>query len=147
MLSRSAREPYPVRPSLKTQEESKLIKLVPFGLSWPIFGYLKAATDQVSKENTEFRFLLVLSEFEESAAESTEVRYSMLRSLHDQLQGMPVDFSIETAVGPLAETAVAYASDCHATEIILANFEQPTELFTDPIFKTAPCKTTLLQLN
>lgn len=125
----------------------KSIVLLPFGLSWPIFGYLQNATKEARRKDAELRLLLVMSHAEEATADTAEARYTLLRSLHDYMQGLPITFSIETAVGPLVETAVAYAASSDVHEILLVDMFQSKTGLTTAIKAGAPCKTTVLHLN
>lgn len=120
----------------------KPIKLVPFGLQWPIFGYLHTVAQRSQEDEAELRLLLIMSEFEEREPKLAEARYTLLRSLHDQLQSTAIPFSIETAIGTLEKTAVAYAIQCQADEIYLSELSPKVDFGSTP-----PCKTTLLHSN
>lgn len=144
MFSQSIREQRIKTPLAFPEQEAPLkrVKLIPFKLSCPIFSYIKLPIERCMAEDAELRLMLVMSECEEWAQESAEERYSLLRSLHDQLQAFPLVFSIETAVGPLVETAVSYANTFNIDEIFLTNNDTSAK-----IQQKALCKTTPLHLN
>ncbi|MEM7331651.1 MAG: hypothetical protein AAF490_06140 [Chloroflexota bacterium] len=83
--------------------------IIPITLSWSIKNQLGPIIAYCKKNGLYLRFLLVLTEDEVGTIDEVEMRYALLWSLHNQLQSLNIQFSIETAVGSLEETAVHYA--------------------------------------